>query len=50
MGRCTASRRPIVWLHWVVQTYRYSDLPLTASAAVLGVVVEATALEEALQP
>jgi hypothetical protein len=50
VGRRTAGRRPIGWLHWVVQTYRYSDLPLTAGVVVLGVVVEATPLEEALQP
>jgi hypothetical protein len=33
-----------------VQTYRYSYLPLTAGVVVLGVVVEATPLEEALRP
>jgi hypothetical protein len=35
------------WLHWAVQTYRYSDLPFTAGVVVLGVVVEATPLEKA---
>ena len=49
VGRRTAGHRPI-GLHWVVQTYRYSYLPLTAAVVVLGVVVEATPLEEALQP
>jgi hypothetical protein len=51
VGRRTAGGRPIGWLHWVVQTYRNSDLPLTAGVVVLGVVVEATTpLDEALQP
>ena len=47
VGRRTAGRRPIGWLLWVVQTYRYSYLPLTAGVVVLGVVVEATPLEKA---